>query len=66
MTTYTKKERGLIEVAFNIFIQSVSKVMDSEQIGYIVKAYNLALDKYDGRKTMSGGLYMLKLIVVKE
>ena len=41
MTTYTKKERELIEVAFNIFIQSVSKVMDSEQIGYIVKAYKL-------------------------
>lgn len=62
MTTYTKKERELIEVAFNIFIQSVSKVMDSEQIGYIVKAYKLALEKYDGRKTISGGLYMLKLI----
>lgn len=62
MITYTKKEKELIEVAFNIFIQSVSKVMDSEQIGYIVKAYKLALDKYDGRKTISGGLYMLKLI----
>ena len=62
MTTYTKKERELIEVAFNIFIQSVSKVMDSEQIGYIVKAYKLALEKYDGRKTLSGGLYILKLI----
>ena len=36
--------------------------MDSEQIGYIVKAYKLALEKYDGRKTISGGLYMLKLI----
>lgn len=62
MITYTKKEKELVEVAFSIFIQSVSKVMDSEQIGYIVKAYNLALDKYDGRKTMSGGIYMLKLI----
>lgn len=62
MTTYTEKEKELIEVAFNIFVRSVSKVMDSEQVGYIVKAYNLALDKYDGRKTMSGGLYMLKLI----
>ena len=62
MITYTKKEKELIEVAFDIFIQSVSKVMDSEQIGYIVKAYKLALDKYDGRKTISGGLYMLKLI----
>ena len=62
MTTYTKKERELIEVAFNIFIQSVSKVMDSEQIGYIVKAYKLALEKYDGRKTLSGGLYIFKLI----
>lgn len=62
MITYTKKERELIEVAFNIFIQSVSKVMDSEQIGYIVKAYKLALEKYDGRKTLSGGLYILKLI----
>ena len=59
---YTVKERTLIEVAFGIFIQSVGKVMDSEQIGYIVKAYKLALEKFDGRKTLSGGLYMLKLI----
>ena len=59
---YTEKERALIEVAFDIFIQSVSKVMDSEQIGYIIKAYKLALKKYDGRKTLSGGLYMLRLV----
>ena len=62
MVGYTEKEKTLIEVAFGIFIQSVAKVMDSEQIGYIVKAYKLALEKYDGRKTLSGGLYMLKLI----
>lgn len=62
MITYTKKEKELIEVAFDIFIQSVSKVMDSEQIGYIIKAYKLALEKYDGRKTTSGRLYILKLI----
>ncbi len=59
---YTDNERALIEVAFGVFIRSVGKVMDSEQIGYIVKAYNLALDKFDGRKTLSGGLYLLKLI----
>ena len=59
---YTEKERTLIEVAFEVFIQSISKVMDSEQIGYIVKAYKLALEKHDGRKTLSGGLYLLKLI----
>lgn len=59
---YTDNERALIEVAFDVFIRSVGKVMDSEQIGYIVKAYNLALDKFDGRKTLSGGLYLLKLI----
>ena len=61
-TGYTEKERSLVEVAFNIFIQSVKKVMDAEQIGYIVKAYELALDKYDGKKTLSGGIYLLKLI----
>ena len=59
---YTEKERTLIEVAFEVFIQSISKVMDSEQIGYIVKAYKLALEKHDGRKTLSCGLYLLKLI----
>ena len=59
---YTEKERELVEVAFDIFIRSISKVMDSEQIGYIVKAYKLALDKHNGRKTLSGGLYLLKLI----
>ena len=61
-TGYTEKERSLVEIAFNIFIQSVKKVMDAEQIGYIVKAYELALDKYDGKKTLSGGIYLLKLI----
>ena len=35
---YTDNERALIEVAFDVFIRSVGKVMDSEQIGYIVKA----------------------------
>ena len=59
---YTEREIALIEVAFGIFIRSVSKVMDSEQIGYIEKAYKLALEKHDGKKTLSGGLYMLKLI----
>jgi GTP pyrophosphokinase len=62
MAGYTDKERSLIEVAFGVFIQSVSKVMDAEQIGYINKAYRLALEKYDGRKTLSGGLYILTLI----
>ena len=62
MASYTEKEITLIDVAFNAFIRSVSKVMDSEQIGYIIKAYKLALEKYDGRRTLSGGLYMLSLI----
>ena len=62
MVGYTDKEREIIEVAFDVFVRSVGKVMDSEQIGYIVKAYRLALDKYDGKKTLSGGLYVLSLI----
>lgn len=62
MVGYTKEEVAIIDVAFKIFIRSVSKVMDSEQIGYIDKAYRLALDKYDGKKTLSGGLYLLSLI----
>lgn len=62
MIGYTDKEREIIGVAFDIFIQSVAKVMDSEQIGYITKAYKLALEKYDGKKTLSGGLYVLSLI----
>ena len=56
MASYTEKEITLIDVAFNAFIRSVSKVMDSEQIGYIIKAYKLALEQYDGRRTLSGGL----------
>ncbi|MBE6338317.1 MAG: bifunctional (p)ppGpp synthetase/guanosine-3',5'-bis(diphosphate) 3'-pyrophosphohydrolase [Lentimicrobiaceae bacterium] len=62
MVRYTDKERELIEVAFGVFIRSVGKVMDSEQIGYIEKAYRLALEKYDGKKTLSGGLFILSLI----
>ena len=59
---YTKKELEIIDAAFAVFVRSISKVMDEEQIGYINKAYKLALDKYDGKKTMSGGLYILTLI----
>ena len=59
---YTDKEKAIIEVAYNVFIKSISKSMDAEQIGYINKAYKLALEKYDGRKTLSGGLTILSLI----
>ncbi len=62
MAGYTKRELSIIDTAYKIFIRSVSKVMDAEQIGYIDKAYDLALSKYDGRKTISGGLYVLSLI----
>ncbi|MBR6774941.1 MAG: bifunctional (p)ppGpp synthetase/guanosine-3',5'-bis(diphosphate) 3'-pyrophosphohydrolase [Bacteroidales bacterium] len=62
MVGYTKRELSIIDTAYRIFIRSVSKVMDAEQIGYIDKAYDLALSKYDGRKTISGGLYVLSLI----
>ena len=62
MMKYTDKEHALIETAYRIFIKSVSKVMDEEQIGFIDKAYRLALKKYDGRKTLSGGLFILSLI----
>lgn len=62
MAGYTKRELSIIDTAYRIFIRSVSKVMDAEQIGYIDKAYDLALSKYDGRKTISGGLYVLSLI----
>ncbi|MBR5602872.1 MAG: bifunctional (p)ppGpp synthetase/guanosine-3',5'-bis(diphosphate) 3'-pyrophosphohydrolase [Bacteroidales bacterium] len=59
---YTEKELSIIDVAYKVFIRSVSKVMDAEQISYIDKAYKLALEKYDGRKTLSGGLFVLSLI----
>ena len=62
MVGYSDKEKAIIEVAYNVFIRSISNVMDAEQIGYIEKAYRLALEKYDGRKTLSGGLYILSLI----
>lgn len=62
MMGYTKKELAIIDTAYKVFIRSVSEVMDADQIGYIDKAYNLALAKYDGRKTMSGGLFILSLI----
>ena len=62
MAGYTEKEIEIINLAYNIFAKSVSKVMDAEQMSYIDKAYKLALDKYDGRKTLSGGLYILTLI----
>ena len=51
MAGYTKKELAIINTAYKVFIRSISKMMDAEQIGFIDKAYNLALTKYDGRKT---------------
>lgn len=62
MAGYTKKELAVIDTAYKVFIRSISKMMDAEQIGFIDKAYNLALTKYDGRKTISGGLFILSLI----
>ncbi|MBR4155657.1 MAG: bifunctional (p)ppGpp synthetase/guanosine-3',5'-bis(diphosphate) 3'-pyrophosphohydrolase [Bacteroidales bacterium] len=62
MVRYSEKEKAIIDVAYKAFIRSVGNVMDAEQIGYIEKAYKLALEKYDGRKTLSGGLYILSLI----
>lgn len=62
MVKYSEKEIAIIEAAYKIFIQSLAKVMDAEQIAYIEKAYRLALAKYDGKKTLSGGLFLLSLI----
>ncbi len=62
MEKYSERDLAIIEAAFKIFIQSVSKVMDAEQIGFIEKAYRVVLEKYDGRRTLSGGLYVLSLI----
>lgn len=62
MAGYTEKELKIIDTAYKIFVRSISKVMDTEQIGFIDKAYRLALEKYDGRKTISGGLFLLSLI----
>lgn len=62
MAGYTEKELKIIDTAYKIFVHSISKVMDTEQIGFIDKAYRLALEKYDGRKTISGGLFVLSLI----
>lgn len=62
MMRYTSKELAVIDAAYKLFIRSISKVMDAVQIGFIEKAYKLALEKYDGRKTISGGLYILSLI----
>ena len=36
--------------------------MDDEQLGFIDKAYRLVLEKCDGKRTLSGGLYVLSLI----
>ncbi len=62
MAGYTEKELKIIDTAYKIFVRSISKVMDTEQIGFIDKAYRLALEKYAGRKTISGGLFVLSLI----
>lgn len=62
MAGYTEKELKIIDTVYKIFVRSISKVMDTEQIGFIDKAYRLALEKYDGRKTISGGLFVLSLI----
>ena len=62
MAGYTEKELKIIDTAYKIFVRSISKVMDTEQIGFIDKAYRLVLEKYDGRKTISGGLFVLSLI----
>ena len=60
MHTYTDSELKKIDASYKSFIESISHVMDSEQIGFIDKAYHLALKSFDGRKTISGKLYVEK------
>lgn len=36
--------------------------MDGEQLGFIDKAYRLVLEKCNGKRTLSGGLYIMSLI----
>lgn len=36
--------------------------MDEEQLGFIDKAYRLVLEKCNGKRTLSGGLYIMSLI----
>lgn len=62
MHTYTDSELKKIDASYKSFIESISHVMDSEQIGFIDKAYHLALKSFDGRRTISGKLYVLSLI----
>lgn len=62
MEKYTEKELIVIEDRYKLFIETVKNVMDADQISFIEKAYRLALQKYDGKKTISGSLYMLSLI----
>ena len=62
MERYSEKELSLIEASYKSFLQSVKGVMDEEQLGFIDKAYRLVLDKCNGKKTLSGGLYIMSLI----
>lgn len=62
MEKYTEKELRVIEDKYKVFIETVKNVMEADQISFIEKAYRLALQKYDGKKTISGALYMLSLI----
>lgn len=62
MAKYTDEELVLINNSYNSFVQSINNFMDAEQLGFIDKAYHFTLEKYDGRKMLSGRLYMLHLI----
>lgn len=59
---YTYEEKSLIDKSYSSFIRSVENVMDADQIGFIDKAYRLVMNKFDGRKTLSGKLYVQTLI----
>lgn len=62
MERYSEQELSLIESSYKSFVQSIDKIMDEEQLGFIDKAYRLVLDKCDGKRTLSGGLYIMSLI----
>lgn len=66
MEKYSQSEIQKIENSYSVLVSTLKQNMNEEQLDFIDKAYALTLEKYDGKRTMSGKPYMLHLIELAE
>ena len=63
---YSESEVAAIGKAYNNLMQSIEETMTLEEVGYVKKAYNLCMSRYDGIRMRSGRTMMLHVLEVAQ